>query len=187
MIQHYKILGLPPTATLKEVKKTFRKKAFQTHPDHNNSPTAKEDYIRLQKAYEYIVDVLTGKATKFERPSTYTSTTSSPEQIRRKKERDKITREYSHIVKQMRSSEKARFAGAAFLGFLLCSVLAIAISYSFFEFKEHQKTLNGGALLVLVVLPIAGATFAGKISYRFYTKRRRQEYRKYKEAIRNIK
>jgi len=39
-----------------ELKRLFRQKAFELHPDRNKSPTAQQEFIALQKAYELILD-----------------------------------------------------------------------------------------------------------------------------------
>lgn len=57
MVENYfKILDLPPTATLQEVKKEYRLKAKQFHPDLNQSPIAKEKFIEVNEAYEYLLN-----------------------------------------------------------------------------------------------------------------------------------
>jgi len=39
---YYEILGVPRTATDKEIKKAFRRLAFEYHPDHNHKDGAEE-------------------------------------------------------------------------------------------------------------------------------------------------
>ncbi len=49
---YYKILGISPDASEREIRQAFRKKAFETHPDRNKSPGAEEQFKRLNRAYE---------------------------------------------------------------------------------------------------------------------------------------
>ncbi len=49
----YEILGLPSSASIDEVKKTFKKLALKAHPDKGGSH---EEWIKLQTAYENIVN-----------------------------------------------------------------------------------------------------------------------------------
>ncbi len=56
MKDYYRILGLPPSATLSEVKNTYRKQASALHPDRNPSVTAQADFQALQEAYEVLSD-----------------------------------------------------------------------------------------------------------------------------------
>ncbi len=49
----YKILNLPRTATLNQIKKSYRKLAKELHPDKNkNDPQAQERFQDLGAAYE---------------------------------------------------------------------------------------------------------------------------------------
>lgn len=56
MIQdYYQTLGIPLNSSLEEVKKAFRKRAKELHPDLNPAPDAKERFIELSKAYEFLL------------------------------------------------------------------------------------------------------------------------------------
>lgn len=49
----YKILNLPKTATLNQIKKSYRKLAKELHPDKNkDDPGAQERFQELGAAYE---------------------------------------------------------------------------------------------------------------------------------------
>jgi curved DNA-binding protein CbpA len=52
----YAILGVKSTATEDEIKKAYRKKALQYHPDKNPSATAEETFKEINKAYETLSD-----------------------------------------------------------------------------------------------------------------------------------
>jgi len=51
----YELLELPPTASLDEVKRAYRKLAMRYHPDLNTSADAAQRFIQINKAYEVIV------------------------------------------------------------------------------------------------------------------------------------
>ncbi len=55
MIQkYYNILGIQKFTTKEALKKAYRKKAKELHPDRNSSPNANEEFILLNEAYEYL-------------------------------------------------------------------------------------------------------------------------------------
>jgi hypothetical protein len=52
---YFKVLGLKSGSTVDEIKKAYRKKARECHPDINPSPDAKEAFIRVTEAYEFLL------------------------------------------------------------------------------------------------------------------------------------
>jgi curved DNA-binding protein CbpA len=56
MQDHYKVLGVNENATPEEIKKAYRKKALETHPDKNSAPDAKEQFQALNEANEILSD-----------------------------------------------------------------------------------------------------------------------------------
>ena len=56
MKDYYRIIGLPPTATLAEIRGAYRKRASALHPDRNPSDKAHADFQELQEAYEVLAD-----------------------------------------------------------------------------------------------------------------------------------
>ena len=51
---YYRVLGLRQGASDDEIKKAYRRKALEYHPDRNQSPDAQEIFIRITEAYEYL-------------------------------------------------------------------------------------------------------------------------------------
>lgn len=56
MSDHYSVLGLQANATLADIKKAFRQKASQFHPDRNSDAHAPARFRAVQQAYEVLGD-----------------------------------------------------------------------------------------------------------------------------------
>jgi DnaJ-class molecular chaperone len=52
---YYNVLGLLPNSSVEEIKKAYRKKARLYHPDINPSPDAKDLFICVTEAYEFLI------------------------------------------------------------------------------------------------------------------------------------
>jgi curved DNA-binding protein CbpA len=52
--EHYAALGLKSDATLADIKKAFRQKASQFHPDRNSDPDAPARFREVQEAYDVL-------------------------------------------------------------------------------------------------------------------------------------
>jgi curved DNA-binding protein CbpA len=52
---YYRILGLREGCTPEDVKKAYRNKAREFHPDINHSPEAKDQFILITEAYEFLI------------------------------------------------------------------------------------------------------------------------------------
>jgi molecular chaperone DnaJ len=53
---YYELLGIDRDANDEEIKKAFRKLAFQFHPDHNHDDSASEKFKEINEAYEVLSD-----------------------------------------------------------------------------------------------------------------------------------
>jgi curved DNA-binding protein CbpA len=54
--EHYAALGLKSDATLADIKRAFRQKASQFHPDRNSDPDAPAHFREVQEAYDVLSD-----------------------------------------------------------------------------------------------------------------------------------
>ncbi len=53
---YYEILGIPKSASTDDIKKAYRKLAFEFHPDRNKSPGAEEKFKEISEAYAVLSD-----------------------------------------------------------------------------------------------------------------------------------
>ena len=53
---YYQVLGVPRNASSEEVRKAFRRLAFQYHPDRNKNHDAEEKFKEINEAYEVLRD-----------------------------------------------------------------------------------------------------------------------------------
>ena len=53
---YYEVLGVDRSASEEEMKKAFRRLAFQYHPDHNRNHDAEERFKEINEAYEVLSD-----------------------------------------------------------------------------------------------------------------------------------
>ena len=105
------LLSISPQANEDAIKKAFRKKAMLLHPDRNKSVKARSQFIEIHEAYEYLIDIASGKKKEIKTQPTYhTSTHTSSNKFRSKHHRHRnYTDPYANIS---REDFKARYERA---------------------------------------------------------------------------
>jgi len=53
--EYYGVLGIPVNSSVEDIKKAYRKKARLYHPDINLSPEAKDLFIGVTEAYDFLI------------------------------------------------------------------------------------------------------------------------------------
>src|ERR1044072_6093262 len=64
---HYRVLGVPRDASMREIRRAYRRLARQHHPDSRPHPGASAYYAELTTAYEVLHDP--GKRARYDRSS----------------------------------------------------------------------------------------------------------------------
>lgn len=154
----YQILGLLPTATLDEIKKAYRAKAFVLHPDKNTAPDAQQQFVALTEAYE---EAIAQKTTAFKK---YTSPFQDLEQ-RQQREREAARRraqEYARMrYEEFEKTEAAQTINAVnvifdhFI-FLFVCVLILAVPMVLTYLYDFTGIILGLLFLLAIGRPVFG-------------------------------
>jgi hypothetical protein len=100
--KYYEILGISKESTLTEIKKAYRKKAKQLHPDVNKSADAHEEFVSLTEAYEYLQNFKSGNFFR-KRNNNVKSNYNRKENLR--KEQQKRARQRANMYAKMRYND----------------------------------------------------------------------------------
>jgi curved DNA-binding protein CbpA len=108
--KYHKLLGVRIGASQEEIKRAFRKKAFELHPDKNKAADAHEKFIEVSVAYEILIS---GKPIlEPQRPGTsqqqYRNTRQAPQDPEEFKNRYNFAREKAERQAKYRYEEFKR-------------------------------------------------------------------------------
>ena len=71
----YEVLGVSRDATEADIKKAFRRKARELHPDVNKAPDAEDQFKELNEAYDVLSDA--NKRAQYDRFGTVSAASSA--------------------------------------------------------------------------------------------------------------
>jgi hypothetical protein len=100
MQRYYSILGIPPGASKEEIKKAYRKKAMQYHPDRNRDRNAREKFLEILEAYEFLIGG--GATTRKKAPAEGQNAEQSFEDIMRDLAKKRAKEKYRERVREFR-------------------------------------------------------------------------------------
>jgi len=122
--RYYEILGLAPGASKQDVKRAYRKLAMQYHPDINKAPGAKEIFLRITEAYNYLLN-----PPKYSGNSAEKQRKAEEEQVKRAKAAaTRAARERYAAFKRRQEAEQSRAYSQAITS-LIGIVFLIAAIY----------------------------------------------------------
>lgn len=152
--RYHKILGVPDGASKEAIKKAFRRKALQYHPDVNKSANAHTVFMELQEAYEALINdkVPASKAKAYSRARTATTTRQRPQEAekakregniknaaeRARQRHEKILKEGLEFYKKYQRSWKRKFTT---LVMFLSVSLGVVLCFDYFLPPSNKKVL----------------------------------------------
>jgi hypothetical protein len=154
----YQILEVADNASIEEIKRAYRAKAFLLHPDKNNSPTASSDFIELTEAYEYIIAERSGRFRRYQSPfaSAQSQKDKDYEEAKRR------AREYAQMrYEEFEKTEAFQTVNALniildhFLFLIACGLL-VSIPILLTHFYEFTGLILGCLFLLAVGRPVFG-------------------------------
>lgn len=163
--QYYEILGLPANASIAEIKKAYKLKAKQLHPDRNSSSTANEDFITLTEAYEYLLAAADPKNTQTDPAENWQS---QQQQAARERAQFYAQMRYEQFVKaNADQSDKAVIAFFTYIAKLISLFILIVIPISFIAVAGASGFWLS-LVIILITSPLTIISLRAKIDYGFF-------------------
>lgn len=156
---YYKILGLKNGCSAEEIKKAYRKKARECHPDINHAPDAKDMFISITEAYEFLI-------TNFEKMSSdeqsYHQAMEDWRKYRQDRSRQKarVYAQSSYVrFKNTKFYKTTRiFDGTTIISSLLVSILVLSITIlGYFNRLHHPLPgVENPSVFILILFLLLG-------------------------------
>ena len=197
MPDHYQILDLPRGASKAQIKKAYRKKAMECHPDRNPSAEAHAIFLRVREAYEVLMGTHTGGKKSGGNPSSHSGTQTdhyafyervySPEaEERRRAARERVDRQTARQFEQYRRSNEAFRQSWPYRLFLALGHLSrvVILVMGVGCLVMAAITLNEGNTLATLVISLPLFLIGGGmvyVSWRAYRRNRRPQSRNRKQ------
>jgi hypothetical protein len=161
---YYKILDLHAGCSVEEIKKAYRKKAREFHPDINHSEDAKDMFITITEAYEFLM-------TYFDRIASnerdFNQAMEDWRKYRQTRSRQKA-RVYSQTTyvrfKNTNFYKTTRiFDGTTIISSLIISILVLVISVYGYVYRIHNPIpgIENPSISVLIIFIILGMILFG--------------------------
>lgn len=180
--EYYRILDLDYGCSSEEIKKAYRKKARECHPDINHAPDAKDMFISITEAYEFLI-------TNFERLASseqaYKQAMEDWRKYRqfRSRQKAKVYAQASYVrFKNTNFYKTTRiFDGTTIIFSLIVSVLVLVITVAGYIYRIHHPLpgIENPSVLILLLFLLLGM-FLFIVSF-IYLKAFTQTSKKYKK------
>ncbi|MCC6373024.1 MAG: DnaJ domain-containing protein [Bacteroidia bacterium] len=159
MTHYYQILDLAPGASVAEVKKAYRKKAMQWHPDKNNDPQAKQKFIEITEAYFALTNP--AKSNRFKSFSRANPFTRGATAKRREDPRERARRAAQMRYEEWLKSDEYEFENAfgVFMQHLMLLVIGLFLGGCLISFLFS----DGGVISIVLLLIFLGPIYFSMI------------------------
>jgi hypothetical protein len=178
---YYKVLGLTNGCSVEEIKKAYRKKARECHPDINHDPDAKDMFISITEAYEFLI-------TNFDKISSdedsYNKAMEDWRKYRQNRSRRKanVYAQASYVrFKNTNFYKTTRiFDGTTIISSLIVSILVLVVTVLgyFYRLRHPLPGIENPSVLILILFLLLGM-FLFVVSF-IYLKAYVQTSRKHK-------
>ncbi|HPI68512.1 MAG TPA: DnaJ domain-containing protein [Bacteroidales bacterium] len=162
LADYLRILDLPDNASLDEIKKAYRKKARTYHPDINTSPEAKDKFIEITEAYDFLIanyDRITDNEKE------YQEVMEQWRKYRQKRSQQKARTYAQASYIKFKKSELYRttriFDGTTVIFSLIISIMVIAYSLFgyFYRLKHPLPQFGKPSVFSFIMVLLMGIIF----------------------------
>jgi len=148
---YYSLLDLDETASIQDIKRSYRRKAKYLHPDRNSNAGAAEQFIALSEAYQYLIQLKT-RGIILPRRTSAKYTTENLIKQRQKKAREQAERlakmRYEEFVNSEYNVVGEALANVTEHLIILLSLLFLILMPIFFSIRNEG---SGFALFILFI------------------------------------
>jgi hypothetical protein len=160
LADYYQVLGLPSDSSVEDIKRAYRQKARMYHPDLNHSPDAKDKFIIVTEAYEFLIanlDSLTNNDESYREAMEYW----------RKYRQDKARRRanayarasYINFKKTKFYRATRIFDGTTIILGLSFSVIVIVFTLYGYVYRVHHPIHGFNPAFSMILLLLTGMVF----------------------------
>jgi hypothetical protein len=158
---YYRILGLPNNATIDEIKKAYRKLAYLYHPDKNPTTEAKDKFIAITEAYEFLI---TNHDRIIDSEIAFRQAMDDWRKYRQDRSRFRANKfahaSYSNFKKSNFYKSTRIFDGTMAFYSMIISVLVIVVSIHGYIYRLHNPYMDEKpSVLGFVLLLLIGVVF----------------------------
>ena len=159
---YYSVLGLPLNSSDEDIKKAYRKKARECHPDINPSPDSIDRFINITEAYDFLISNHRKILNEDQAYDKAMDDWRKYRQDRSRRRANSYARTSYGKFRNTRFYKTTRiFDGTAIIISFLISVLVLAYTIAGYIYRLHNPIpgLENPSVFTFVMLIIVGMVF----------------------------